>query len=85
MELSEIESKTRELTEEFVSDHWKKAHSVCYLSTIGLYLNAELPGFRHAIAMGLREFLRQNPVVQVVEFPGIEQKNRSRASFSFLT
>ena len=74
VESSEIESKIRSLTEEFVSDHWERDHSVCYLSTIGIYLNEKILGFRDAIAMGLREFLRQNPVVQVVEFPGIEQK-----------
>lgn len=74
VESTEIESKIKELIEKFVSSHWERNQSVCYLSTIGLYLNAEIPGCRVAFPMGLREFLRQNPVVQVVEFPGVEQK-----------
>ena len=74
VESTEIESKVKELTEEFVSDHWQRAHAVCYLSSLGVQLNRAIPRFRDSIPMGLREFLRQNPVVQVVEFPGIEQK-----------
>ena len=74
VESKEIESKIKELIEKFVSNHWETKQSVCYLSAIGLYLNAEIPDFRVAFPMGLREFLRQNPVVQVVQFPGVEQK-----------
>ena len=74
MESKEIESKIKELIEKRVSSHWESTQSVCYLSMIGLYVNAEIPRDRVAFPMGLREFLRQNPVVQVVEFPGVEQK-----------
>ena len=74
VESTEIESKIKELIEKPVRSHWESTQSVCYLSTIGLYLNAEIPGYRDAFPMGLREFLRQNPVVQVVELPGVEQK-----------
>ena len=74
MESKEIESKIKELIEQLVSSHWESTQAVCYLSTIGLYLHAEIPRDRVAFPMGLREFLRQNPVVQVVEFPGVEQK-----------
>ena len=74
MESKEIEPKIKELIEKFVGSHWENAQSVCYLSTIGSYLNTNLPDYRGACPMGLREFLRQNPVVQVLEFPGVEQK-----------
>ena len=74
VEKDEIESKIEKTIEEFVGDHWKNTQSVCYLSSIGIYLNITLPDSRAVLSKGLREFLRQNPVVQVVQFPGIEQK-----------
>lgn len=70
----EIESQIEKLIEEFVGDHWAKTQSVCYLSSIGIHLNHMAPDNRVAISNGLREFLRQNPVVQVIQFPGVEQK-----------
>ena len=73
-ETAETESKIKELIEKFVSDHWTNAQSACYLSAIGTYLKAEVPDCRAVLSKGLRDFLRQNPVVQVVQFPGIEQK-----------
>ena len=73
-EIAETESKIKGLIEKFVSDHWASAQSVCYLSAIGVHLKAEVPDCRTVLSTGLRDFLRQNPVVQVVKFPGIEQK-----------
>ena len=74
MEKDEIESKIEKTIEEFVRDHWASTQSVCYLSSIGIYLNVTVPDGRVVLSKGLREFLRQNPVVQVVQFPGVEQK-----------
>ena len=74
VEKDEIESKIEKTIEEFVGEHWATTQTVCYLSSIGIYLNVTVPGSRAALSKGLREFLRQNPVVQVVQFPGVEQK-----------
>ena len=70
----EIESTIKKVIEEFVADHWAKTQSACYLSSIGIYLNHMAPESRVALSSGLREFLRQNPVVEVVQFPEVEQK-----------
>ena len=74
VEKDEIEWKIEKTIEEFVGEHWASTQSVCYLSSIGIYLNVAVPGSRTVLSKGLREFLRQNPVVQVVQFPGVEQK-----------
>ena len=74
VEKDEIESKIETTIEEFVGDHWENTQSVCYLSSIGVYLNVTLRDSRAVLSKGLREFLRQHPVVQVVQFPGVEQK-----------
>lgn len=74
LEKDEIESKIEKTIEEFVGEHWVSTQSVCYLSSIGIYLNVTVPGSRAVFSKGLREFLRQHPVVQVVQFPGVEQK-----------
>ena len=74
VERDEIESTIEKTIEEFVGEHWASTQSVCYLSSIGIYLNVTVPGSRAVLSKGLREFLRQNPVVQVVQFPGVEQK-----------
>ena len=70
----DIESKIKDLIERFVDEHWANTQTVCYLSSMGLYLNQAAPDGRAALSKGLREFLRQNPVVHVVTFPGVEQK-----------
>ena len=74
MEMDEIESKVEKVIEEFVRDHWASTQSVCYLSSIGVYLNVTVRDGRTTLSKGLREFLREHPVVQVVQFPGVEQK-----------
>ena len=74
VDIEEIESKTKNLIEEFVGNHWADTQSVCYLSFIGTYLNHMAPDSRVILSKGLREFLRQHLVVQVIQFPGIEQK-----------
>ncbi len=74
MEIDQIEFRIREEVEKFVADHWAANQTVCYLSSIGVHLNHMVPNSRVVLGNGLKEFLRQNVVVQVVEFPGIEQK-----------
>lgn len=68
------ESEVRRLIEEFVQQHWSRTQTVCYLSSIGVHLNQTAPENRIFLSKGLGDFLRQNPVVRVVQFPGVEQK-----------
>ncbi len=74
MEEEQIELKIREEVEKFVTDHWANTESVCYLSSIGVHLNHTVPDSRVVLRNGLKEFLRENIVVQMVQFPGVEQK-----------
>ena len=74
MEKDQIELRTSEEIEKFVADHWATTESVCYLSSIGIHLNHTVPNSRVVLGNGLKEFLRQNIIVQVVQFPGVEQK-----------
>ena len=74
MEKDDIESTTKKAIEKFVGEHWASTQSICYLSSIGIYLNATVPDSRLVFSKGLREFLRQHLIVQVVKFPGVEQK-----------
>lgn len=68
------ESKIKQTIERFVSSHWDQSQSVCYLSSIGLYLKHAVPEHREILTSGLKDFLRQNIIVQLVQFPGAEQK-----------
>ncbi len=74
MERDQIASRIREEIEKFVADHWAATKSVCYLSSIGIHLNHTVPNSNEVLEKGLKEFLRQNPIVQVLQFPGVEQK-----------
>ncbi|GEM_PF-1338357 len=71
---TESEQATIDFIEKFVRDHWEQQKTVCYLSSLGVNLKREVPSSLSVLAEGLTEFLRQNPVVQVVQFPGIYQK-----------
>ena len=74
VDLEDIESKTKQLIQAYVEEHWAKSQSVCYFSSIGVYLNWCAPETRAVLSRGLGDFLRQNPVVRVVRFPGVAQK-----------
>lgn len=74
MEKDDIESNVKKAIEKFVGEHWASTQSICYLSSIGIYLSTTVPGSRLVFSKGLREFLRQHLIVQVVQFPGVEQK-----------
>ena len=63
-----------QLIEQFVDEHWSKTKTVCYLSSLGIRLNEATPESRLVLSKGLREFLRENPVVRVVQFPSIAEK-----------
>lgn len=73
-DLEDTGSKTKQLIQAYVDDHWAKTQSVCYFSSIGTYLNWGAPESRAVLSKGLGDFLRQNPVVHVVQFPGVPQK-----------
>lgn len=68
------EKATAEFIEKFVSDYWNRQGSACYLSTIGFNVKREVPESVSVLSLGLMNFLRQNPIVQVVQFPGVDQK-----------
>lgn len=70
----DIASKTKQLIQDYVEEHWASTQSACYFSSIGEHLSHTAPESRAALPNGLGEFLRQNPVVCVVQFPGIAQK-----------
>lgn len=70
----DIASKTKQLIQDYVEEHWASTQSACYFSSIGTHLSHTAPESRAALPNGLGEFLRQNPVVRVVQFPGIAQK-----------
>ena len=68
------ETKVRRLIEQLVEEHWANQRTVCYLSSIGVRLTQALPESREVLTGGLREFIRQHPVVRVVQFPGVAEK-----------
>ena len=70
----EIATKTKQAIQDFVNDHWNQCESASYFSSIGIHLRRTIPESRTALPNGLGDFLRQNPVVRVVQFPGIPQK-----------
>lgn len=70
----EAEAATSKFIEEFVKKHWDDRATVCYLSKIGAKMKHEVPESRLVLSDGLHEFLRQKPIVRVVQYPGIEQK-----------
>ena len=70
----DIASRTKQLIQEYVDEHWASNQSVCYFSSIGVYLSRTAPESRAVLTNGLGEFLRQNPVVRVVQFPNVVQK-----------
>jgi len=71
---NDAEKATTKFIEDFVGKHWGNHESVCYLSSLGVHVKREVPESRSVLSEGLREFLRQNPIVQVVQFPGVKQK-----------
>ena len=73
-DIEAIATRTKQLIQEYVEEHWGNTQTVCYHSSIGSYLNRVAPESRAALPKGLGEFLRQNPVVHVVQFPGVAQK-----------
>ena len=67
-------ARTKRVIQEFVNDHWTQNQSAAYFSSIGIHLRHTVPESRAVLTTGLGDFLRQNPVVQVVQFPGVPQK-----------
>lgn len=70
----DIVSKTKQLIRDYVEEHWADNQSACYFSSIGVHLSRMSPDSRTVLSGGLSEFLRQNPIVRVVQFPGVAQK-----------
>jgi hypothetical protein len=72
--MSNSEKSVRDFIVNFVEAHWARQGTVCYLSALGLRLKREIPNCIEVISDGLAEYLRQNPIVQVVQYPEIKQK-----------
>ncbi len=72
--LEDLESSIKHEIERYVGKHWNSVGTACYLSAIGSYIRQEVPDSRSVLKEGLREFLRQSPVVRVVQYPGISEK-----------
>ena len=70
----DIASRIRQLIQEYVGEHWASNQSVCYFSSIGVYLTHTVPERRAVLTKGLGEFLRKILVVRVVQFPDVAQK-----------
>ncbi len=68
------EKATSAFIEDFVKKYWEDHKTVCYLSTLGLRVKHDVPESKLALSTGLHDFLRQNPIVKIVEYPGIKQK-----------
>ena len=74
VDVEEVESKTKQLIQDYVEEHWASTQSACYVSAIGVHLVQTAPESRDVLTNGLVEFLRQNPIVRVIQFPGVSQK-----------
>ena len=58
----------KKLIEEYVGDHWAKTQTVCFLSSIGIYLKNSTAENRSVLSKGLREFLRRIPSFVLLSF-----------------
>lgn len=70
----EAEKATSTCIEEYVQMHWDDQETVCYFSALGVKVKHDVPESLQVLAIGLHNFLRQNPIVQVIQYPGIDQK-----------
>lgn len=71
----EAEIATSTFIENFVQRHWDKGdRTVCYLSALGVQVKRQVPESKLVLSDGLHDFLRQNQIVKVIQYPGIEQK-----------
>ncbi|EBA14430.1 hypothetical protein RSK20926_02137 [Roseobacter sp. SK209-2-6] len=68
------EEKTKDFIVQTVQDHWDRTRKVCMLSTLGFELKKNVPESTEVLGEGLREYLRQNYLVHVVQFPNVFQK-----------
>jgi len=72
--MNETELEITNLIQRFVDDHWKENKSACYLSSIGNYLRFNNTEYRSIFPKGLGNFIQKYRVVQIVQFPNVEQK-----------
>ena len=70
----DIASRTKELIHDYVEAHWTRNQSACYFSSIGTHLRNTAPESRAVLSNGLGEFLRQYPIVRVIQYPGVAPK-----------
>jgi hypothetical protein len=69
-----IEQRVSELLVEMVSSHWNTTKKAYLMSALGMALRTKLPESRELLSGGLKNFLRQWPVAQRVEYPGVVGK-----------
>lgn len=71
---SPLEEKTKNFIVDTVQEYWKQHEKVCMLSTLGFNLKESIPDSKRILGEGLSDYLRQNSLVHVVQFPNINQK-----------
>ncbi len=69
-----LEEKIKKIIIKTVKNHWDQHKTVCLLSILGSKLKAEIPDNNKVLSKGLRDYLQQNALVDVVHHPNIEQK-----------
>lgn len=69
-----VEERTKKFVVNAVQDFWDQHQKVCMLSKLGYDLKNSIPDSKKVIGEGLRDYLRQNSLVNVVQFPNVDQK-----------
>ena len=72
--LDEAEQKTNQFIEDTVASHWKDTKKAYMLSALGIELRNNVPESQDVMGEGLRHYLRQQELVNVVQYPNVAQK-----------
>lgn len=74
MESIDIEKMTSDFIENEVKKNWDKNGKAILLSTIGTLIRKNVPDSGTVIKGGIKDYLRQRPIVQQIQYPGIAEK-----------
>ncbi len=69
-----LKKRTKDFITETVNSHWNEHKNVCLLSILGSKLKDKFPGGNEVLDNGLRDYLRQNTIVHVLQHPNSVQK-----------
>jgi hypothetical protein len=70
----QVNEKLRSFIQNTVSLYWEKNKSAYLLSALGVHLRRELPAESGTLEKGLRRFLLDWPIVQIVDHPIVKEK-----------